>query len=238
MEEPCVTVDVSVPSHGKSSEIPQPSNGSFHDPPSPVTSQFSSILIGGCFVVAAGRDNGLNMSFLEGFPNLVTVVPAVSDKSFWPSPRPSRTRTFHFDGVERFLKERDLRRGRRVQVCSQRSTRAIDQYHPLCSLPAFGLTHRESPFFAGAKLPSAKHSFHRIFSLSCNWVRNARQSSRSVPSCSHCWSRLQHVLGLPYSFGSSLQGAPVQRIQRIPLKHFRASTRGRPPFGRGAGGGR
>jgi hypothetical protein len=108
MEEPCVTADVSVPSHGKSSEISQPSNGSFHDPPSPVTSQFSSILVGSCFVVAAGRDDGLNMSFLEGFPNLVTVVPAVSNESFWSGPWPSRTRTFYLDGVERFLKELDF----------------------------------------------------------------------------------------------------------------------------------
>ncbi len=146
MEKSCVTVDVSVPSHRKSSEIPQPTNRSFHDPSLPVASQFSAILVGGYFVVTASRNDGLDMSFLEGFANLVAVVPSVCDEPFWPGPRPTWTRAFHFDCFERFLKEFDLRWGRRVQVCSQRSTRAIDQYHLLRSLTAFGLAHAESPF--------------------------------------------------------------------------------------------
>ena len=62
-----------------------------------------------------------------------------------------------FDGSEGLAEELDLRRGRRVQVCSQRSTRAIDQYHPLGSLAAFGLADFGAPFLAGAKLPSMKH---------------------------------------------------------------------------------
>ncbi|MEM2002464.1 MAG: hypothetical protein QXT77_07465 [Candidatus Methanomethylicaceae archaeon] len=38
--------------------------------------------------------------------------------------------------------------------------------------------------------------------------------------------------------GSSLQGAPVHRIQRIPSKHRLSSTLGLPPFGLGLYGGR
>ena len=33
----------------------------------------------------------------------------------------------------------------------------------------------------------------------------------------------------PYCFGNLLQGDPVRRIQRMPSKHLRSSTRGRPP---------
>jgi hypothetical protein len=49
------------------------------------------------------------------------------------------------------------------------------------------------------------------------------------PVSSHCLSRRQQVLGLPYRRGNSLHWAPVQRIQRMPSKQRRSSTRGRPP---------
>lgn len=93
-------------------------------------------------------------------------------------------------------------------------------------------------FFAGAKLPSTKDSFHRILSLFCNSLGKARYSSSRTPFSSHSCNRRQQVLGLAYSFGSSLQGTPVQRIHRIPSKHFLSSARRRPPLGRGGEGGR
>jgi hypothetical protein len=118
-------------------------------------------------------------------------------------------------------------------VCSHRSTRAIDQKHPLRTLASLGLPDLDAPFFAGAKLPSTKHSSQRNFCRSFNSARNARQSRSSVPSSSQVRSRLQQVVGLPYRRGSSLHGAPVQRTQRMPSKHFRSSIRGRPPRGLG-----
>jgi hypothetical protein len=51
----------------------------------------------------------------------------------------------------------------------------------------------------------------------------------STPVSSHCLSRRQQVLGLPYRRGNSLHWAPVQRIQRMPSTQRRSSTRGRPP---------
>jgi hypothetical protein len=51
----------------------------------------------------------------------------------------------------------------------------------------------------------------------------------STPVSSHCLSRRQQVLGLPYRRGHSLHWAPVQRIQRMPSTQRRSSTRGRPP---------
>jgi hypothetical protein len=75
-------------------------------------------------------------------------------------------------------------------------------------------------------------------SSSWSWTRNARHNFRSTPLSSHSLSRRQQVLGLPYRRGSSLHGAPVQRIQRMPSKQRRLLTRGRPPLGRGFGGGR
>jgi hypothetical protein len=60
--------------------------------------------------------------------------------------------------VQGCFQEGDLRRGCRAQVCSQPSTRAIDQNPPLCALAALGLADLGPPFWARAMLPSAKHS--------------------------------------------------------------------------------
>jgi hypothetical protein len=62
-----------------------------------------------------------------------------------------------------------------------------------------------------------------------SWAKKARQSFSSTPVSSQCLSRRQQVAGLPYWRGTSLHGAPVQRIQRTPSKQRRSSTRGRPP---------
>jgi hypothetical protein len=114
-------------------------------------------------------------------------------------------------------------------VCSQRSTRAIDQKHPLGTLALLGLADSGAPFFAGAKLPSPKHSSQRTFSASFSSARKARHSASNVPSSSHWRRRRQQVLELPYWRGSAFHGAPVHRIHRMPSKHFRGSAAGRPP---------
>jgi hypothetical protein len=116
-------------------------------------------------------------------------------------------------------------------VCSQRSTRAIDQKHPLGALALLGLADSGAPFFAGAKLPSPKHSSQCTFSASFNSASSTRHSASKVPSSSHCRSRRQHVVGLPYWRGKTFHGAPVHRIHRMPSKHLRGSAAGRPPRG-------
>jgi hypothetical protein len=124
-----------------------------------------------------------------------------------------------------------LARTGRVQVCSQRSTRAIDQKHPLGALALLGRSDSGAPPFAGAKLPSPKHSSQRTFSASFKSARKPRHKASNVPSSSHWRSRRQQVLELPYWRGNALQGAPVHRIHRMPSKHLRGSAEGRPPRG-------
>src|SRR5215510_13993942 len=232
MKEAAVGREQAVIAHGKAAEVAEPREGTFNDPAPPIASQAAAVLVGGLRVVRPRRNDGLNVPPLQETANGVVVVPAVADQALGlPADRLTR---------ERLLEERDLRRGRRVQVCSQRSTRAIDQYHPLGPLAALGFADFGAPFLAGAKLPSMKHSSQRIFWRSLSWLRKARHSVRSTPLSSHCRSRRQHVVELPYRDGSSLQGAPVHRIQRMPSKQRRGSARGRPPrrwrFSRGSCG--
>src|SRR5262249_26483000 len=46
----------------------------------------------------------------------------------------------------------------------------------------------------------------------------ARRRASNTPLSSHCRRRRQQVVALPYRDGNSLQGAPVQRIQRMPFE--------------------
>src|SRR5712692_458009 len=224
MKEAPVGREQPVIAHRQPAKVAEPPDRALDDPAPPIAAQAAPVLIGGLRVVRAGGDDGLNAPALEKTPDGIAVVAAVCDQAFGrAADRLTR---------ERLFEERDLRRGRRVQVCSQRSTRAIDQYPPLCALAALGWADFGAPWFAGAKLPSMKHSFQRIFWRTLSSVRKARHSANSTPVSSHWRSRRQQVVALPYLGGSSLHGAPVQRTHRMPSKHRRESARGRPPWGR------
>jgi hypothetical protein len=239
MEETGIGRDQPLIAHDEAPKVPQPGKRPLDDPPSPIPPQLAPILMGGPFMGAASRHNRVDAAPGQARAQGIAVIAPIRNQSLrsfagasWFSGAPNS------DGVERLFEKRHFRRGCRFQVCSQRSTRAIDQNHPLCTLAAFRLPDFGPPFLAGMKLPSTKHSSQRIFCWSLSWAKKARQSLRSMPLSSQCLSRRQQVLELPYRRGSSLHWAPVHRIQRIPSKQRRSSTRGRPPRGDRFGSGR
>jgi hypothetical protein len=217
----------------------EPRERALDDPPAPIAPQLPAILMRGMLVAAARRDNRLNPPTGQPGPQRVAIIASIRDQSLWSLAGASRfPRPADGDRVERRFEERDFCRGSRLQVCSQRSTRAIDQNHPLRALAPLGGADFASPLFAGMKLPSAKHSSQRIFCWSLSWAKKTRQSLSRMPVSSQSLSRRQQVLGLPYRRGSSLHCAPVHRIQRMPSKQRRSATRGRPPRGDTWGWGR
>jgi hypothetical protein len=225
--------------HDQTAKMAKPRERALHDPPPAIPPQLPPILMGRPPVIAAGWDNGFDASPHEPRPQGIAILAPIRDQAVGSLARSARlARPADRDRVERLFEEADFRRGRRLQVCSQRSTRAIDQNHPLGALTAFRLADLGAPFFAGTKLPSAKHSSQRIFSWSLSWAKRARQSVSSTPASPQRLSRRQQVLGLPYRRGSSLHWAPVQRIQRMPSKQRRSGIRGRPPRGATFGAGR
>jgi hypothetical protein len=239
MKEACVGRDQPFITDDQAAEMAKPGEGAFHDPPPPIAPQLPPILMGGSLMVAACGNERFDSPPGQARSQGVAIIASIGDQAVGPFARASG---FPWppdgDRLEGLLEERDFRRGCRVQVCSQRSTRAIDQNHPLCALATFRRADFGSPFLAGIKLPSAKHSSQRSFSRSCSWAKKARQSLSRRPVSSHSLSRRQQVLGLPYRRGSSLHWAPVHRIQRMPSKQRRSSTRGRPPRGEVLGWGR
>src|SRR5262249_32732395 len=183
MKEAAVRGKQPVIAHREPTEVAEPFDRAFDDPAPPLAAQTPPILLGGLGVVRARGNDRLDAARLEKAPHGVAVVAAVGDQPLGcPADRLTR---------ERLLEERDLRRGRRVRVCSQRTTRAIDQYHPLRSLAALGFADFGAPLFAGAQLPSTKHSFQRSFCRSLSSLRKARQRAKSTLLSSHCRSRRQ-----------------------------------------------
>jgi hypothetical protein len=232
MKEPGIGRDQPLIAHDEAPKMSHPGKGPFDNPSPSIAAQLPTVLMGRPLVAAPRRDNRLNASPDQSSPQGIAVIPPIGDQPLgpltWPPRLPGPPDS---NRVERLFEESNLRRGRRVQVCSPRSTRAIDQNHPLCTLAPLGFPDLGPPFLAGMKEPSAKHSSQRSFSWSLRGAKNARQSFKSTPVSSHCFSRRQHVLGLPYLRGSSLHWAPVQSIHRMPSKQRRSATRGRPPRG-------
>lgn len=218
--------------HQQSPAPAQPGEGPLHDPAAAIAPKLATILMGRVRVILLRRDDRFDPALCQLRPQPVAVVAAVQHQPVRLRSRPPRPmRAPYLDRGDRLLEELRLARTGRVQVCSQRSTLAIDQKHPLGALALLGGSDSGAPFFAGAKLPSPKHSSQRTFSASFKSARNPRHRASKVPSSSHCRRRRQQVVELPYFLGSAFHGAPVHRIHRMPSKHLRGSAGGRPPRG-------
>jgi hypothetical protein len=210
----------------------KPRERALDDPPPATPPQFPAALMRRPLVVTPCRDHRVDAAPSQARPPRVAIVAALCNHAVGPlagaSRRPRPPDRGHVEGP---LEEGNRRRGRRDQVCSPRSTRALDQNHPLRALAPLGGADFGAPLFAGVTLPSAKHSSQRICSWSWSWANKARQSLSRMPASSQYLSRRQQVLGLPYCRGNSLHGAPVHRIHRMPSTQRRSSKRGRPPRG-------
>ena len=215
----------------QTAELPEPGVGSLHDPAPFVPPELTSIFVTPFLVVAPVGRNQFNASFPQALAEGIGVVAAVGDHAlrFLPgSPVPLRDR----DLLERGFRKRNFCRRGTFQPNSQRNTFTVCQYHPLRSLAALGLTHRETPFLAGAKLPSRKVSSHRSSPASSNPASNARQASSQTPCSCHCCRRRQQVEGEGNSSGRNRHAAPVCKTQRIPSKQARFEAGGRPRWSR------
>lgn len=234
MKEALVNLDQPIMPNQQSSECPEPRKSPLYDPSMAIATELPTVLMARPLVGRSGRDDRLDPSTLKARPKRVAIVSPVGDQAVRISTRCARPMGPMDSHVFKCrLNESHFRRGCRVQVCSQRSTLAIDQNHPLCALSSLRLADFEPPFLAGAKLPSMKHSSHWIRSSSASSARKARHSSSRVPFSSHSFSRRQQVEELAYRSGSSLHGEPVQRTHKMPSKQRLSSALGRPPFGLG-----
>lgn len=218
MEKSLIHSVVPFPTGNQSSVIAEPGDGSLNLPSSFVTPERPSILPLFSFVLT-GRNYKLNALHLKLVTELVRIICLITDQAF---------RLPITDLFQRLICKCYLMRAGRVNGHSQRNTLAVCQYHEFCALPPLGFTDFEAPFLAGTKLPSIKHSAQSICRFFSSTLIKTLHILSQVPSSSHCFKRLQQVLGCGYRSGRSFHLAPVLRIQRTPSKTSRFLFQGRP----------
>jgi hypothetical protein len=230
VKERTINHNIVIPANDQAAIIAQPGERPLNLPSPPIPSQLATVMITPTFIVTAVRANQFDAATRQSLSIRIAVIRLVGDDASGLFSRSASAIPRHGDLIYRFFEQRDFRRGCRVQVVSQRNTLAVDHHHPLRSLAAFGRSDASAPFFAGAKLPSAKASDQSSWPRPSSSERNARHASNQTSCSSHCLSRRQQVEGLGYRLGKSAHGAPVRRIQRMPSNTRRLSAHGRPPF--------
>ena len=230
MKKGLVDGDRTIIADDQTAIVAEPGEGAFDLPATPVTAQRSAILRARLAAIPAMRHDQLNASRRQLRAQRIAVEGSVRNHTphFLTRPTAAMPPT-HTDRGERFLREPDLVRGRRVKLLSQRNTLAVDHQHPLRALAPLGFSDFRAPFLAGAKLPSRKDSLQSSCSRWFSSAKNARQMVSQIPCSSQSRSRRQQVDGEGNSSGKSHQRAPLRRIHKMPSSTLRSFAGGRPP---------
>ena len=226
-----------LPSDHQSSEVAPPGKSAFDLPSSLVAAQWTPILGRRLLAIPPVRTNQLDAPSGQSCSQRIGVSGFVVDQPIWIFPRTTSSRSRDRYLLQRRLDQRDFRWRRRVQVVSQRNTRAVDHHHPLRTLSAFGFSDAAPPFFAGATLPSAKVSAQSSWPCSSSCLSRARQAFSQISCASQSRSRRQQVLGEGYRSGRSFQRAPLRNTHKIPSKTGRLGIGWGPPLGEAFGSG-
>lgn len=231
MKEALINSKLSVPTDNKSAEILQPCKSPLNRPSTFVPPQFASILIFLFLIITPIRAYQFNTTLSQSFTERITVVSLICNNPF----RIFSGTTTSLSGNRNLFNSRfqqlHLTRRGRIEMSTERDSLAIDHHHPLRTFSAFGLSNTSAPFFAEAKLPSAKVSSHSSWLCSSSSDKNLRQISSQTPCSSHCCNLLQQVLADGYQSGKSFHRAPLRSTQIMPSKTSLLPTGLRPPFG-------
>lgn len=228
MNESEIELGLALPPHSKPTVVLEPGKGPLDIPAALVPTEASPVLSLRATAIGTMRDDQVDTAFPQAFPQRIAVVSLVGNQTIWATPGTARTAPWYTDRAQCLLDEGDLCRRGGVNGCSERNTFAVDHHHALRSLAALRLADCVAPFFADAKVASAKVSCQLSQPRRSSSRRKARQTRTQVPSSSQRRSRRQQVEGEGYSSGKSRQRAPVFKTQRIPSRTSRLSRNGRP----------
>ena len=231
MEKALINSELSVPTDDKSAEVLQPCKSSLNRPSTPISPQFASILIFLFLVIAPIRTYQFDATLGQCFTQRIAVITSVGNDPFRIFSGAAASASWYGNVCNSWLKQFHLTRRGRIEMSTERDTLAIDHHHPLRTLSAFGLSNTRTPFFAEAKLPSAKVSSHSSWPCSSSCDKNLRQILSQTPCSCHCCNLLQQVLDDGYQVGKSFHRAPLRSTQTMPSKTSLLPTGLRPPFG-------
>ena len=202
-------------------EVLKPGEQSFDLPTASVSPQWPTVLGGRLVSTAPVRRDQLDVSFSGQLRiQRIAVIRFV--------PHQPLGQVFQKAGVQRCLHERHFMRARAADVNGERKTLSVCKAHDFGAFAPFGLAHAIAPFFAGAKVPSINPSLRSMPPRSRRSSAKAVRILTNTPDRLHAWKHRWQVLRGGYRSGRSAHGAPVRRIQRIPLSTSRRSWGGRP----------
>ncbi len=231
MHECSVHHDVSFVPHDQAAKVSEPGDQALDFPPTPVAPKRSSVLLRGTSAAATVGADDLDSTLGESVAQGGAVVSTIENETRRVAIGEGHRTGRRNNTIERDLQKLYLRRRGRGEVNSHRKTLAVSHHPPLCTFSTFGLTHAEAPFFAGAKLPSAKLSAQFMRPSSSSAATIARHAASQTPDSSHSPWRRRQVEGEGYASDRSFQRAPLRSTQRMPSNTSRQSARRRPPLG-------
>ena len=207
----------------QTSKVMQPREQPLDLPASVVAAKGSAVLSSWLrSVVFVGSDQFHPTLFLEPTVQRIAVVGLVADHA--------RRQFIKKTSIQRGIDQGYFMRASAACVNGERKTLSVCKAHDFGAFAPFGLAHASAPFFAGAKVPSMKPSLKSIPPRSRKSLAKAVKILSNTPDWLHCWNRRWQVLRGGYRSGRSFQGAPVRRIQRMPLSTSRRSCGGRPDW--------
>jgi hypothetical protein len=209
----------------KSAEVVKPCKEAFDFPSASVTPHGATVLGHAYSASPVGSDEFDAALFFEALVERVAVVGRVANQAIG--------RVVEHALVDGGFDEGYLVGRSTCNVNGDRKTMSVCDCHDLGALAALGFPHARPPFLAPVKEPSINASRTSIPPRSAKSSASASSTRLNVPSRAHCWKRRWQVWCGGYRSGKSFQGAPVRKIQRMPLSTSRGSRHGRPrPSGR------
>ena len=209
--------------NNNTTEVLEPGKQPLHLPSLLIPSQRSTVLRNRLFPVIFMRGDHFNSAFLgQAIIQLVAVIRSVAN--YFSRYMLKKTR------IQCIIDQRYFMRLSTGCVNGERNTKSVCEAHDFGAFALFGFAHTSAPFFAGAKVPSINPSLRSIPPRSCKSLANAVRIFSKTPDSIHSWNRRWQVLRGGYRSGRSIQGAPVRKIHRIPLRMFRGSCGGRPDW--------
>jgi hypothetical protein len=189
MKEGTVHPDIALPAHHQTAKISAPGKRPFHLPAALIAPQFSPVLQWRLLAVLAMRTDQIAPAFGQALMQSIRIACLVINEPLWFFAEAATTIAGHSNRLKRRLHQLYLSGGRRFQEVSQRKTFAVDLHQPLRAFAPLGFPDTGPPFFAGAKLPSAKASDQSSWPWASNWPRKAHQALSQMS----CFSSLAGV---------------------------------------------
>ncbi len=205
----------------QATKVLQPGKQAFDSPTLSISPQASAILRRGLSPILLMWSDHLNPAFRhQSLIQGIAVVGFVADQM--------RRQFLQKTRLQRTIHQRYFVRLSTGGVNGERKTASVCKAHNFGAFAFFGFAHTIAPFFAGAKVPSINPSLRSMPPRSRKSSAKAVRILAKTPDRFHSWNRRWQVLRGGYRSGRSAHGAPVRRIQRMPLSTARGLFGGRP----------